>query len=66
MVHLLSILLPNRYRMDNGTELFMSCHTRDSLDRGMFVTGKPELSVLEFPLNFERFEKSKTIENVVH
>ena len=41
-------IVANRYRIDNGTELFMSCHTRGSLNRGMFVTGKPELSVLEF------------------
>ena len=58
-------LVGNRYRMENGSELFMSRQTRDNLDRAIFVTGKPELAVLEFPLNFERFQKSKTIENVV-
>ena len=58
-------LVAELYRMENGSELFMSRKTRETVDRDEFVTGKPELAVLEFPLNFERFQRSKTIDNVV-
>lgn len=55
------------YAMENGQDMFMSRETRDKLDPDVFLSGKPvpALEVLEFPLNFERFQKEKTIENVI-
>ena len=58
-------VVASRHRLESGTELFMSRQTRNILDRAMFVMGKPDLAVPEFPLKFERFQKSKTTENVV-
>ncbi|KAL7541905.1 hypothetical protein ACHAXR_011364, partial [Thalassiosira sp. AJA248-18] len=50
-------VVAERYAMDSGKELFMS----------LFATGRANagLAVLEFPLNFEKFTKEKTIRNVV-
>ena len=60
-------LVAECYAMENGQDFFMSRQTRDSLDTVSFVAGQadPQLRVLEYPLNFECFEKSKTIANVV-
>ena len=56
-----------QYEMSNGLTLFMSNHTQARLmkrDDDIFVTGVGALADLEYPLNFERFEASKTSSNV--
>lgn len=58
-------LIAFKYDMKNGLSLFMSDHTKNKLDDSLFVTGKQILSHLEFPLNFERFTKAKTCDNVM-
>ena len=60
-------LVAESYPLEYGEALFMSRETRDKLDPELFVTGNPiaELAVLEYPLNFEKFTKAKTIDNVV-
>ena len=50
-------MIAESYRMENGRELFMSRNTRERIDVSLFVTGRPELMNLKFPLNFERFER---------
>lgn len=53
-----------QYDMSDGTSVFMSRKTRKSLDDSLFVSGKPRIANLEMPLNFERFNKAKTVLNV--
>ena len=57
-------LLANRYSMEDGESLFTSDATKAKVDSALFVTGKPDLQQLEFPLNFEHFHTRKTINNV--
>ena len=38
--------------------------TNDKLDISLFLTGKPVLDNLEYPVNFEKMMKPKTVENI--
>ena len=57
-------MLAEFYDMQNGLSLVMSRETKKSLKEELFLRNKPTLDTLEFPLNFERFTKSKTVDNV--
>ena len=46
--------------MANGQSLFMSNETMQELDDDMFNNRTPQVSNLEIPLNFERFDGAKT------
>lgn len=58
-----------KYHLTNGLTLFMSRQTKASLankrgETNVFVTGLPNLCNAELVLNFERFNESKTQENI--
>lgn len=58
------ILLAEFYTMENGLTLAMSRETRAKLDGSLVAVNTPQLSLLEFPVNFERFREAKTVTNV--
>jgi len=57
-------VMVNRYNMVNGESLLMSDATSAKLEDDLFMTRKPSLENLEFPLNFEHFDIPKTVPNV--
>lgn len=60
-------LQANKYTMTNGESMFMSKGTFDRLskrDGDLFIDHEGVLSDLEYPLNFEQFNDSKTSANV--
>ena len=50
----------------NRQSLFISRETQRKLHSNYFVTGKPLVDHLEYPLNFECFDGSKAVDNVTH
>ena len=58
--------MAERYNMMNGQSLFISRETQRKLHSNYFVTGKPLVDHLEYPLNFECFDGSKAVDNVTH
>ena len=57
-------LFANWYNMEDGQLLFMSKEMNDMVDSSLFVMGMTQLDNLEYALNFERFDRPKTIVNV--
>ena len=43
---------------------FMSQETKDKLDSSLFLIGKSVIDYLEYPVNFEKIIKPKTVENI--
>ena len=58
----------NKYELSNGLSLFMSDKTKEATielhGKDFFASQKPRLECAEFVLNFEKFDKPKTIDNV--
>ena len=50
--------------METGRWQFMSQETKDKLDSSLFLTGKPVLDELDYPVIFEKMMKPKTVENI--
>ena len=50
--------------METGQWQFMSQKTKDKLDSSLFLTGKPVLDNLEYPVNFKKMMKPNTVENI--
>ena len=57
-------IIAEKYIMETGRSQFMSQETKDKLDISLFLTGKPVLDDLEYPVNFEKMMKPKTVENI--
>ena len=58
--------MAKRYDMMNAQSHFISRETHHKMESNYFVTGKPIVDHLEYPLNFECFDEPKTVENVTH
>ena len=50
--------------METGRWKFVSQETKYKMDSSLFLTGKPVLDNLEYPVNFEKMMKPKTVENI--
>ena len=53
-----------KYNMETGRWQFMSQETKDKLYSSLFLTGKPVLDDLEYPVKFEKMMNPKTVENI--
>ena len=57
----------NKYELSNGLSLFMSDETKEATTqlhgKDFFISHQPNLECAEFVMNFEKFDKPKTIDN---
>ena len=52
------------FNTETGLWQFMSRETKYKLYSSLFLTGKPVLEDLEYPVNFEKMTKPKAVENI--